>query len=122
MTALELRRLAEQLPEGVSLTLSKGALLEALATAAADLTVRQVADRLHRAPSTVRGWLERGRFEGAYKLEARDWRIPLAGLEAFLNGQGRRPVSVAPPPRTVAPRRQHGEAVDLGAWRKAGQG
>jgi len=31
----------------------------------------------------LRGWCEAGRFPGAYKLHDREWRIPLAAIEAF---------------------------------------
>src|SRR2546425_1057650 len=66
----------------------------------ADLTVAEVATRFHRAASTVREWCEHGRFEGAYKLNGRDWRIPLAAVDAFLAKQ----------------RGEHPDA-QLGAWR-----
>ena len=121
MTALELRRLAEQLPEGASLSLTKAVILEALATAAADLTVRQVAEQLHRAPSTVRGWLEQGRFEGAYKLEGRDWRIPPVAVQLFLHRQRTAPAVPGPPgARSDHPRRRppRGQPANLGAWRQ----
>lgn len=93
MTALErLRQAAELLPVGTSLTVTREALLEALgaavpATPGADLTVGELSAHYHRAPSTVRAWLEAGRFPGAYKLNGRDWRVPPAALEAFRTGQ-----------------------------------
>lgn len=91
-----LRELAERLPPGGFLTLSRDGLLElaaeddgpaACATLPADLTVAELAARFHRAASTVREWCEHGRFAGAYKLNGRDWRVPLAALDAFLAGQ-----------------------------------
>jgi excisionase family DNA binding protein len=101
--AQRLRELAERLPPGGSLTLTRAGLLE-LATvdsaqadqpaAPADCTVAELAARFHRSPSTIRDWCEHGRFEGAYKLSGRDWRIPQAGVDAFLAQQrGERPVA-----------------------------
>jgi len=91
-----LRGLAERLPPGGSLTLTRDGLL-GLAAAddgqtahdapQADFTVAELGARFHRAASTVRQWCERGRFEGAYKLNGRDWRIPPAGVDAFLAEQ-----------------------------------
>jgi excisionase family DNA binding protein len=91
-----LRELAQRLPPGASLTLTKDGLLE-LATVdgapsdqpgpQADFTVAELATRFHRSASTVRGWCEHGRFEDAYKLNGRDWRIPLSALDAFLAEQ-----------------------------------
>jgi helix-turn-helix protein len=106
-----LRELAERLPAGFSLTATREALLEVLgpgaspstAAPAADLTVADIAARLTRAPSTVRGWLEAGRFAGAYKLNGRDWRLPVASLATFLEEQ----------------RSSHGnQAVRLDTWRR----
>ncbi len=104
-----LRDLAERLPPGGFLTLSRDGLLElaaeddgpaARATLPADLTVAELAARFHRGASTVRAWCERGRFEGAYKLNGRDWRIPQAALDAFLADQ-----------------RGERRVAHLGAWR-----
>ncbi len=107
--ANRLRELAERLPLGASLTLTRDGLLELAAeedgddackTPQADLTVGELTARLHRAASTVREWCEHGRFAGAYKLNGRDWRVPVAALDVFLAGQRGE--------RTVA---------QLGAWR-----
>jgi excisionase family DNA binding protein len=49
----------------------------------ADLTVKEVAARFGRKPCTVRLWLERGMFSGAYRLHGREWRIPLDALAKF---------------------------------------
>ncbi len=104
-----LRELAERLPPGGSLTLTRDGLLSLVAseggqadqaTAPADLTVAELAARFHRSASTVRDWCEHGRFEGAYKLNGRDWRIPVTGLDAFL-----------------AEQRRGGPRAELGAWR-----
>lgn len=117
MTALErLRQMAELLPAGASVTLPREALLEALgeplqtsalAAPPADLTVAELAARFQRSPSTVRGWLEADRFPGAYKLNRRDWRVPLAAVETFEAQQRAQ----------EAPR-----GADLGAWRRQRKG
>ena len=51
-----------------------------------DLTVEDVARRLGRGASTVRTWLGAGRLQG-YRLNGREWRIPVADLEAFLRAE-----------------------------------
>jgi hypothetical protein len=111
VTALErLRQVAELLPAGASLTLSREALLEALgdvdvgasATVSAEQTVGELGVQFHRSPSTIRGWLEVGRFPGAYKLRGRDWRVPVAAVEAFV----------------AAEQKSRGRTADLGSWRK----
>jgi excisionase family DNA binding protein len=71
--------------------------------ARADFTVAELATRFHRSASTVRDWCEHARFEGAYKLNGRDWRIPLAALDAFLAEQ--------------RAEKQEKHASPLGAWR-----
>ena len=115
MTLAQLRQAAELLPPGASVTLTREALLEltagvepgpgssgATGQPAGDLSVADLAARFQRSPSTIRGWLEAGRFPGAYKLSGRDWRVPVSGVEAF----------VALERRQAAPR------ADLGTWRK----
>jgi excisionase family DNA binding protein len=91
VTLAELRELAERLPPGGGLMLPRETLLELCGAVVLqvgdDFTVAQLAERLRRKPSTVRGWCERGELPGAYKLNRRDWRIPLAAVEAFLSGQ-----------------------------------
>lgn len=107
--ANRLRELAERLPRGGFLTLTRDGLLELAAAdggqddqplTPADLTIAELAARFHRSASTIRGWCEHGTFEGAYKLNGRDWRIPQAGVDAFLRKQ-----RVEPP------------VAQLGAWR-----
>jgi len=114
MTLADLQRVAGLLPADASLTLSKALLLELLAGAeapAADLTVRELAEQLHRAPSTVRGWVEEGRLPGAYKLNGRDWRVPVEAMETFLASQRVR--YAARGREDAGPR-----PVDLSAWRR----
>jgi hypothetical protein len=98
-----LRELAQGLPPSCSLILTRDGLLELSAendgqpareSPQTDLTVTELAARFHRAASTVRQWCEHGRFEGAYKLNRRDWRVPVAALETFVAGQrGNRPIA-----------------------------
>src|SRR5437660_6185390 len=55
-----------------------------------DLTIRDLAQLFRKQPSTVRAWVERGDFAGAYKLHGKEWRVPVSGVEAFQNWQRRR--------------------------------
>src|SRR2546425_4544983 len=109
-----LRDLAERLPAGSSLTLTRDGLLNLAASDGGqadqaavppDFTVVELAARFHRSASTVRDWCEHGRFEGAYKLNGRDWRIPVTALDAFL-----------------AEQRGETPAAHLGAWRAVRRG
>ena len=52
-----------------------------------DLTIRDLAKLFGKQPSTVRAWVERGDFPGAYKLHGKEWRVPVSSVEAFQNGQ-----------------------------------
>jgi hypothetical protein len=144
VTAAELRHLAEQLPSGASLTLDRATLLEVTAGVVdgTTYTVAQVAERLHRSPSTVRGWIKAGLFPGAVHLPASGkmmtftkgklagkqrakvgaWRISQMALDAFTG----RPARQEPPGTTIGtpadtrprPRRARaGDRADLGAWR-----
>ena len=54
-----------------------------------DLTIVGLAELFGKRPSTVRAWVERGDFPGAYKLNGREWRIPLSAVEAFRHSQRR---------------------------------
>lgn len=76
-----------------------------------DLTVDDIAHQLGRTPACVRAWCRAGRVPGAYRLNGREWRIPRAGLTAYIerarDGQGSDGRNEA--------RRQGG--ADLGAWR-----
>ena len=76
----------------------------------ADLTVAELAARFGKRPSTVRAWVERGEFPGAYRLHGREWRIPAAALATF-EAQAR---------SSSKPERQgRGKTVNLGSWRTA---
>jgi hypothetical protein len=61
----------------------------------ADFTVERIAESLRRRPSTVRGWLNSGCFEGAYKLNNREWRVPPTALAAFQQRQREAPACSA---------------------------
>ena len=78
----------------------------------AGCTVAELATELGSAQSTVRDWLNRGDFPGAYKL-GRSWRIPRADVRAFIErargGEGETS-------------RCREKSVDLGAWRKDRRG
>jgi len=122
-TLQDLRELVERLPPGGAVTLPREALLEVLAglQTSAEYTVAQIADRLHRSPSTVRGWCEAGRFADAFKLNGKDWRVPVVAFEAFVSGQRQQ---CAPALRAVTRRseksrpRGRREATSLGDWSK----
>lgn len=95
------------------------------------LTVRELGVRLHRSPSTVRGWVEAGRFEGAFKLSGRDWRIPITAVATFIDAQQPAAVSQAsaggtivpsPTPRPRAQRAGSKGEADLSAWRRVRKG
>jgi hypothetical protein len=74
--------LLEQL-SGVSPTLSESPAL-------IDLTIGDLARLFAKRPSTVRAWVERGDFPGAYKLHGKEWRVPMSAVEAFQDSQRRR--------------------------------
>lgn len=108
MTAL--RALLDTLPaetlvpvSWVRLVLAEGPAPTTAPTAPApDLTVPQVAERFGRKASTVREWCEHRYFPGAYKLREREWRVPLAGVQAFEDAERRRAPSAARPRQTRA--------------------
>ena len=70
-----------------------------------DLTVQEVADGTHRAPSTIRGWLISGAPFG-YKFNG-EWRVLRAGPREYLE---------APRTRSSDTPLDEGE-VDIAAWR-----
>ena len=74
----------DQLSDGVPAVLP--AVTPAL-PARVDLTIRDLAEMFGKQPSTVRAWVERGDFPGAYKLHGKEWRVPVSGVEAFQNHQ-----------------------------------
>lgn len=115
-----LQRLADALLPGQSVTFTLSdiqTLIQGLGEPAtrtevaglADLTVEQVGQQFGRSPSTVRGWLSQGLLTGAYRLQNREWRIPVATVRAFLDRQ--REGKQEPQSGARAP-------TDLGAWRQ----
>ena len=117
MTALDrLRQLASALPSddsavtftraGLIALLGEGDAGDPTATFVRDLTVVEVAQRLSRAPSTVRGWLLSGNLRG-HKLN-REWRVTESALRDYLN----RPSETDKEPAEV----------DIGAWRNVRRG
>lgn len=114
-----LRALAEALPADGAATVPVAWLRDLLeqtsSTPVADLTVAELAVAFHRKPSAVRGWLEAGRFPGAYKLRGREWRVPSEALEGFRANerQGKTPDAGASGDRP---------AGGLGDWRSVRRG
>lgn len=115
-----LERAIDGLPEGSHITLPIAAVREWLDQeqslepddALVDMTVVDVAERLGRSPSTVRGWCGSGALSGAYRFRGREWRIPPAALKAFLD----REAEVRRDRRNED--RGASEQVDLGSWRR----
>lgn len=116
-----LRTLAEALPTGQAVPVPREWLLDLLEgssvtadvaqTPGIDLTCHQVADALGRDASTVRAWVARGDFPGAYRLNGREWRIPPDALGAWQEGQRKRPPDAAVPIRSGRRR------LPLSSWR-----
>ena len=52
-----------------------------------DMNCRQLAEALGRDASTVRGWVARGEFPGAYRLNQREWRVPPEALRQWQDRQ-----------------------------------
>lgn len=123
-----LRIIADALPPGSSVTL-EGEWLRAQREEAengdtivapashqmTDLTVEQVAEELGRSGSTVRGWLAAAEFPNAFKLNRREWRIPISDVRAFLDRQRPQVTSQPEAPRV---RRSASRQDDLGSWRQ----
>ena len=72
-----------------------------------DLTIRDLAKQFGKQPSTVRAWVERGDFPGAYKLHGKEWRVLVSAVEAFQDRQQ----------RGKSPRRGVQSESRLSAWR-----
>lgn len=94
--------LLEQL-SGVSPTPSES---HSTPAALVDLTIGDLARLFGKQPSTVRAWVERGDFPGAYKLHGKEWRVPPSALDAFQQTQ-----------RAWSAKPHAGVKVDLSAWR-----
>jgi excisionase family DNA binding protein len=76
----------------------------------ADLTCAQVAERLGRAPSTVRAWIAAGRLR-AYLFQGKEHRITLQALQEFEKGQREGGAQTPSPARGS-------RKPDLSAWRR----
>ncbi|PYP55500.1 MAG: hypothetical protein DMD40_13315 [Gemmatimonadetes bacterium] len=48
-----------------------------------DLTIQELATMFGKRPSTVRAWVERGDFPGAYKLHGKKWCVPAGSVQEF---------------------------------------
>ncbi len=114
MTPLErLRDLAERLPPGATVTLTKESLLALAAELGVEappspatepvFTVPTLATHLHRSQSTIRAWCERGEI-AATRRNGR-WYIRREAVERFLGGTP----SPAPLPEPEP---------NIGDWRK----
>ncbi len=110
----QLRALADALPLDGAAMVPVAWLRELLSASASpervvvDLTVADLATRVGRKPSCVRGWCEQGLIPGAYKLNRREWRIPPASVEAFQAEQ-----------RGGGVRTAVRDSGEMGDWRKA---
>src|SRR5690349_14459758 len=109
-----IRSIVATLPEGASVTLSVESLRGWLdgddgLSLSDDLSVSDVAAKFGRAESTVRNWCAQGLLPGAYRVNGREWMVPLSAVRAFKGARKERPL----------PGASATEAYDLGAWRKA---
>lgn len=91
-----LRAIIDVLPQGSMVTVSVDWIRASLDTGpckgdldeqARDLTVAEVAEVVGRKESTIRTWLGREQIPEAYHLNNRDWRIPRAALQRYLERQ-----------------------------------
>jgi hypothetical protein len=76
-------RLAAALAEVIAEAVTQALVTVPTAEPHGDLTVPQLAARFGRQPVTVRAWLTAGRFAGAYRLNGRDWRVPMSAVTVF---------------------------------------
>lgn len=108
-----LKTMVQGMPPGSSITLPTDWLSrqidEAERPAGTDdlLTVEDVAARLGRAASTVRGWCGQGVIPGAFLLRGKSWRIPESSLRSFLETEAGK----------LAPD-EADEEMDIGRWRR----
>jgi excisionase family DNA binding protein len=109
-----LRRMADAVPPGGSITLARDWLEAELAREAiyavqpADLTVSQVCGLLGRRPSTVRAMCARGELR-AYRYRGAEWRVPAAAVSEYLARAREGTVETRPS--------TDGSQDALGAWR-----
>jgi excisionase family DNA binding protein len=124
MTLLErLRAMVEAAPPGSLVSIPRDWLADELQLSSppavdGDLTISQVSARIGRAPSTVRGWLERGELNG-YRFRGREWRIPPAALQEFVERE--RGTSPRSPARSaIADWRSVGKNATVGPTKTGG--
>ena len=111
-----LRQLVALLPDDSSINLPVRAVREWLdetkrepefqsADVAVDLTVEDIAQRMGKAPSTVRGWFtdRRSPIQGAYKFHGKEWRVAARDFQAYLDLQR---TTQVPEPRAREPGRR----------------
>ena len=108
-----LRRIAEALPPGGSVTLPRDFLIEATTDTGrltdSDLTVAEAAAYFKRSQSSIRSWIAAGALR-AFKRRGRQYLIPRAAITEFeaaeRDGEQRR-------------REPQSKSADLSAWRRA---
>jgi excisionase family DNA binding protein len=102
---IPVRWLAEQLEAD-----SAGVVVVVDSRLSVDLTVDELAARLNRGASTIRTWLANGDLPGAYRNHGREWRIPVAAVDAMQRAEATRHAKPAAP---AAP-----AAAELSDWRQ----
>jgi excisionase family DNA binding protein len=117
-----LRAAAVQLADTLADFLTSAGNGAAAPAAVETYTVTTLAAALHRSPSTIRMWCERGELE-ASRVKGR-WYIRRAAVDRLLDG----PRAEEAPSRTIRPgannragprrARAAGEAPDLSEWRR----
>jgi excisionase family DNA binding protein len=80
----------------------------------ADLTVEEVAEIVGRKAGTVRDWIRQERLR-AYLFNDREYRIPRAALQEYLDAQRGADKSGA---GAATKKSARGKAPNLGAWRE----
>lgn len=120
--ATRLRQLADALPEGAAVTLTREQLLAMLEAAGEvrdeevkpigrDLTLAEVGELYNRRPNTVRDWIKSKGLR-AYLDATGQYRVTPAALEEWQEAQ--RKAKAAPKKKTT----ETAAPVDLGAWRQ----
>jgi excisionase family DNA binding protein len=113
MSTLEERidALIQAMPDGASITLSRSTLVEwrdtDTTTGGVDLTVQQVAERMHRSAECVRQWIRSGDL-AAYKFRGNEYRVTEIALDEFQRQQRGKSIQST---RCEVP-------SDLGRWRQ----
>lgn len=88
-----LRAIVEGMPPDGAVTLPVAFLTGLIESEGAEpgmgklLTLGDVAEIAGRSVSTIRSWCNSGQIAGAFRLQGRDWRIPAADLQRFIERQ-----------------------------------